>query len=90
MKYARSCTCSYVGRWVVRFRVFDPGLAADPDLALETDFALLLFRDFFVSVAGAGGVDGVDGVAAAVNVTAGAAATETGSVLFAFLRIARF
>ena len=63
-----------MGRRVVRFRVFDPDLAVDSDLVLETDLALPLFRGFFVSVAGAGGVAGV---AAAVNVTAGAAAIET-------------
>ena len=99
MKYARSCTCSKVGRWGISFGVFasDLGLASDlafetdvafeTGLAFETDLALLLFRGFLVSVAGAGGADAIAG---AVNATAGSAATETGSVLLAFLRTARF
>jgi hypothetical protein len=90
MKYARSCTCSKVGRWAVSFGVFAFDLALDPDLAfetevaLETDLALLVFRGFLVSAAGVAGIVG------AVSVSAADAGTETDSVAFVFLRIARF
>jgi hypothetical protein len=96
MKYARSCTCSNVGGWTISFGVFAFDLALDPDLAFETesaleaDFALLVFRGFLVSVAGAAGADGIDGIVGAVNVSAIGAATETDSVAFVFLRTARF